>query len=77
MSVDYLPPPPERHRWTLHEMQVGEMRFYPDAQVKGENLRSAAQTAKKKHGMRFRIRKAMRANGVDQPVTGFNIWRLE
>lgn len=72
-----IPPPPPRHRWTLHEMRVGEMRFYSADQVKGQHLRSAAQTAKKKHGMGFRVRKAIRANGVDRPVHGFNIWRTE
>lgn len=76
MDEHDIPPPPERHKWDLHTMQVGQSRFFPAPKFTGPQVRAAAKYAAKKHGGRYRVSVSIQPAPTGA-LTGHRVWRLE
>ena len=69
-------PPPERNRWDLQALPVGESRWFAGSKVTGPQVRAAATYAAKKTGGRFRVAVSSRPIDGFGVEPGFRVWRV-
>jgi hypothetical protein len=70
-------PDDDHHRYPLHQLEVGQSFFVPDA--KPESLARAIRTAERRMGRRFTARIWTQpgvASAHHHPASGTRVWRM-